>query len=87
VLRKRFPIDQIITKLREAEVCILRGETVAKACEGIEGIEQLYYRWRKQYGVPKSDQVNRMKEPAKEIGRLRGVDSKSGSLGFATPVR
>ena len=46
--RKRYPIDQIITKLREAEVRISRGETVAQACKAIEVTEQTYYRWRKQ---------------------------------------
>ncbi len=50
-----------------------------EACKGIEGIEQLYYRWRKQYGVPKSGQVKRMEEPAKESGRLRGVVSKGAA--------
>jgi putative transposase len=71
--RKRHPIDQIITKLREAEVRISRGETVAQACKAIEVTEQTYYRWRKQYGGLKSDQAKRLKELEKENGRLRGV--------------
>ena len=71
--RKRYPIDQIITKLREAEVRISRGETVAQACKAIEVTEQTYYRWRKQYGGLKSDQAKRLKELEKENGRLRGV--------------
>ena len=71
--RKRYPIDQIITKLREAEVRISRGETVAQACKAIEVTEQTYYRWRKQYGELKSDQARRLKELEKENARLRGV--------------
>jgi transposase-like protein len=71
--RKRYPIDQIITKLREAEVRISRGETVALACKAIEVTEQTYYRWRKQYGGLKSDQAKRLKELEKENARLRGV--------------
>jgi transposase-like protein len=71
--RKRYPIDQIITKLREAEVRISRGETVAQACKAIEVTEQTYYRWRKQYGGLKSDQAKRLKELEKENARLRGV--------------
>ena len=71
--RKRYPIDQIITKLREAEVRISRGETVAQACKAIEVTEQTYYRWRKQYGGLKSDQAKRLKKLEKENARLRGV--------------
>ena len=71
--RKRYPIDQIITKLREAEVRISRGETVAQACKAIEVTEKTYYRWRKQYGGLKSDQAKRLKELEKENARLRGV--------------
>jgi len=71
--RKRYRIDQIITKLREAEVRISRGETVAQACKAIEVTEQTYYRWRKQYGGLKSDQAKRLKELEKENARLRGV--------------
>jgi transposase-like protein len=71
--RKRYPIDQIITKLREAEVRISRGETVAQACKAIEVTEQTYYRWHKQYGGLKSDQAKRLKELEKENARLRGV--------------
>lgn len=71
--RKRYPIDQVITKLREAEVRISRGETVAQACKAIEVTEQTYYRWRKQYGGLKSDQAKRLKELEKENARLRGV--------------
>ena len=63
---KRYPIDQVITKLREAEVRISRGETVAQACKAIEVTEQTYYRWRKQYGGLKSDQAKRLKELEKE---------------------
>ena len=71
--RKRYPIDQIITKLREAEVRISRGETVAQACKATEVTKQTYCRWRKQYGGLKSDQAKCLKELEKENARLRGV--------------
>lgn len=71
--RKRYPIEQIISKLREAEVRISRGETVAQACKAIEVTEQTYYRWRKEYGGLKTDQAKRLKELEKENSRLRDV--------------
>lgn len=71
--RKRYPIEQIIHKLREAEVHISQGRTVAEACKAIEVAEQTYYRWRKEYGGLKIDQVRRLKELEQENARLRGV--------------
>jgi len=71
--RKRYPIEQIISKLREAEVRISRGETVAQACKAIEVTDQTYYRWRKEYGGLKTDQARRLKELEKENARLRSV--------------
>jgi len=69
--RKRYPIDQIITKLREAEVRISRGETIAQACKAIEVTEQTYYRWRKQFGGMGTDQLRELKRLQKENERLR----------------
>jgi len=48
--RKRFTVDNIIRKLREAEVELSRGQSVAQACKKLEISEQTYYRWRKEYG-------------------------------------
>jgi putative transposase len=48
--RKRYSPEQIITKLREAEVLLSQGMTVIEAVRQLEISEQTYYRWRKEYG-------------------------------------
>ena len=69
--RKRFTTEQIITKLREAEVRLAQGETVVKACKQMGITEQTYYRWRKEYGGLKMDQAKRLKALEKENVRLK----------------
>ena len=68
--RKHKPED-IIGKLREAEIVLAQGGTVADACRRIGVTEQSYYRWRKEYGGLKMDHARRMKELEKENARLR----------------
>ena len=68
---KRFAAEQIINKLREAEVRLAKGETVAQVCKQIGVTEQTYYRWRKEYGGLQVGQAKRMKEIEKENARLR----------------
>ena len=68
--RKHKP-EEIIGKLREAEIVLTQGGTVADACRRIGVTEQSYYRWRKEYGGLKMDQARRMKELEKENARLR----------------
>ena len=48
--RKAFTPEQIIFKLREVEVLVGQGESIALACRKIAVTEQTYYRWRKEYG-------------------------------------
>jgi transposase-like protein len=48
--RRRYTPEQIITKLREAEVYLSQGKTVGQACKALEISEQTYYRWRREYG-------------------------------------
>ena len=69
--RKRFTPEQIITKLREAEVLLAKGKTVAEACRRIEVTENTYYRWRKEYGGLDVVHVKRLKELEKENQRLK----------------
>ena len=69
--RKRFGAEQIIPKLREAEVEIAQGATVALAAKKIGVTEQTYYRWKKEYGGLKLDQAKRLKELEKENSRLK----------------
>ena len=59
--RRRFTTEQIITKLREAEVRLAQGKTVVQACKQMGITEQIYYRWRKEYGGLKMDQAKRLK--------------------------
>ena len=63
--------EEIIGKLREAEVVLAQGATTAEACRRIAVSEQTYYRWRKEYGGLKTDQARRMKDLEKENLRLR----------------
>ncbi len=60
--RKRHTPEQIIGKLREAEVLLSQEQTVPEACKQIEVSEQTYYRWRKEYGGLRLDQAKRLRE-------------------------
>ena len=68
---KNHTVEQIIGKLREAEVRLSQGETVAQVCRSLGVAQQTYYRWRKQYGGLKVNQAKRLKELEPENGRLR----------------
>jgi len=69
--RKQFSAEQIVNKLRQAEVAVAQGQTVAQACKAIGITEQTYYRWRKEYGGLKTDQAKRFKELERENARLK----------------
>jgi len=69
--RKRFTTEQIISKLREAEVLLSQGKTAAEACRSLNVSEQTYYRWRKEYGGMGTDQAHRLKELEKENIQLK----------------
>ena len=63
--------EQIINKLREAEVLLSQGGTVGEAGRKIGITEQSYYRWRKEYGGMRVEQARRLKELEKENTRLK----------------
>ena len=69
--RKRYGPEQIIPKLREAEVALAKGKTVPLVCKRLGISEQTYYRWRKEYGGLRPDQAKRLKELEKENTRLK----------------
>jgi len=69
--RRRYTPEQVITKLREAEVFLSQGQTIAQACKAIEISEQTYYRWRKEYGGMNIPQARQFKELEKENARLK----------------
>ena len=64
--RKKHTPEQVINKLREAEVTISGGSTVAEASRQIGVTEQTFYRWRNEYGGLRIDQVKRLKQLALE---------------------
>ena len=68
---KRHQPEEIIGKLREAEIVLAQSGTTDDACRRISVNEQTYYRWRKEYGCLKTDQARRMKDLEKETLRLR----------------
>ena len=69
--RKRYRPEEIIAKLREADVLLSQGMKVAEAVKAIGVHEVTYYRWRKEYGGLKVTQVKRLRELEKENARLR----------------
>ena len=69
--QKRFTSEQIIPKLREAEVELAKGRTVGQVVKRLGIAEQTYYRWRKEYGGLRVDQAKRLKELEKENARLK----------------
>jgi transposase len=69
--RKQFTTEQIISKLRQAEVLLSQGKTAGEAYKQINVSEQTYYRWRKEYGGIGTDQARKLKELEKENGRLK----------------
>ena len=68
---KRYRAEEIIRKLREADVLLSQGATVADVVKALEVSEVTYYRWRKEYGGMKVAQAKRLRELEKENARLR----------------
>ena len=69
--RKRFTAEQIIGKLREAEVALAQGQTTGQVCRTLGIADQTFYRWRREYGGLKVDQAKRLKALEQENARLR----------------
>ncbi len=69
--RQRFTTEQIIHKLRQAEVELARGKLVPEACKQIGVTQQTFYRWRKVYGGLKLDQAKQFKHLERENARLK----------------
>lgn len=69
--RKRYSPEEIIGRLREAEVALAEGATVAEVCRRIGVTQVTYYRWRKEYGGMRVEQARRLKELEVENARLR----------------
>ena len=69
--KKGFTAEQIIGKLREAEVLLGQGSPVGEVSRKLGITEQTYYRWRREYGGMRVEQARRFKELEKENGRLK----------------
>ncbi|MBK3420778.1 transposase, partial [Methylobacterium ajmalii] len=59
---KKHKPEEVVAKLRQVDVLVSQGQSVADAIRAIGVTEVTYYRWRKEFGGLKSDQVRRMKE-------------------------
>jgi len=70
-MKKGFTAEQIIKKLREAEVLLSKGEKVEQVIRKLGVSDVTYYRWRKEYGGMKVDQAKKLKDLGKENGRLK----------------
>ncbi len=71
MVRKGYTPEQIINKLREAEVLLSQRATAGEASRKIGVTEQTYYRWRREYGGMRLEQAKRLKELEKENSRLK----------------
>lgn len=71
MVRKRHKPEAIVAKLRQVDVLVSQGQTVADAIRQIGVTEVTYYRWRQEFGGLKSDQVKRLKDLETENARLR----------------
>ncbi len=70
-MKKRHTAEQIVAKLREAEVALAKGQTITQVVRKLGITDQTYYRWRKEYGGLRTDQARRFKELERENGRLK----------------
>ena len=71
MVKKGYTPEQIINKLREAEIQINQGTTIGEASRKLGVTEQTYYRWRREYGGMRVEQAKRLKEIEKENTRLK----------------
>jgi transposase-like protein len=71
--RKRHSPGQVIEKLREADVALSQGVTLADVCKKLEVSEQTYHRWRATYGGMKGPEMKRLKELERENTQLKKI--------------
>ena len=69
--QKKYKPEEIVAKLRQVDVLVSQGQSVAEAVRSIGVTPFTYYRWRKEFGGLKTDQVRRMKDLEVENQRLR----------------
>lgn len=71
--KKRHSVETIVSRLREAEVLLVKGQTLTEVLRQLGISDATYYKWRKEYGGLKVDQAKRYKELEQENQRLRKV--------------
>jgi putative transposase len=71
--RKRYSVEQIVAKLREAEKLEAQGFTVAQRCKRLGISDQTFFRWRIKYGALKEDEAQRLKALEQENSRLKKI--------------
>lgn len=74
---KKYTTEQIIGLLRNAEILLADGNTIAMTSKKLGISEQTYYRWRKEYGGMKVSHAKRLKELEKENSRLKKLLAES----------
>ena len=80
---KKFTAEQIIEKLREAEVGLAQGNTVPEVVRKLGVTEQTYYRWKREYGGLRTDQAKRLKDLQKENANSRSDEGSGLETGRA----
>ena len=70
---KRFSVEQIVAKLREAEKLQGQGLTIAQVCKRLGISDQTFFRWRIKYGALKEDEAQRLKALEQENARLKRI--------------
>jgi transposase-like protein len=73
VKRKKHTPEQIVKKLREAEMELAKGANVADVSRRLAVSEQTYYRWKQQYGGAQGDQQVKLKELERQNTRLKKI--------------
>jgi transposase-like protein len=69
--KRKYTSEEIIRKLREADVLLGQGKSILEACKQLGVTDQTYFRWRKTYGGLKVDQAKRLKDLEAENARLK----------------
>ncbi|MGH3019056.1 MAG: transposase [Gaiellaceae bacterium] len=70
---KRYSVEQIVAKLREAERLQAQGQTIAQVCKRLGISDQTFFRWRIKYGALKEDEAQRLKALEQENARLKKI--------------
>lgn len=70
---KKYSVEQIVARLREAEKLQAQGLTIAQVCKRMQISDQTFFRWRIKYGALKEDEAQRLKALEQENARLKKI--------------